>query len=693
MSELQSAMRCEACGGELQYSEDRKKARCLHCGNEYFFKEQKSNSLVLALNLANQKRAACDFDGAAIEYKAVLEENPNDAEANWGLAISIYGIEYVEDPRTKKRIPTCRRTIKESILDNEYYKAALANATSEQRELYREKAEVIDRLQKKIKRQLEDEEEYDVFISFKSTDDNGRPTRDRQIARTIYDELKKRGIKTFYSEVTLKNRIGEDYEPIIYKALYSCKFFILVATSEENLNAAWVKNEWSRFRDRVQDESLINAGCAVFDNLNVNELPPFLRGQGISLAKYPAGGYEVEIADGLAARFGLTNKNEEAEEIKRQIEEQKKFQKELEKRLKQVQSSKPAAGGTTTDALMTRAMQELSVGDMTSARNYFQKTVDADPSNGKAFWGLFLCALKAKNVEEAAKKVDRETLSQALQNKNFKIACKFADEDTKREIVLYAKMVSAQLAERIAELEPAYKQNLAEGQRIDAIIKQKKSEREEIIRKAKSCGKYNKELFEQGRKTNLEELYQEEKRFFAQYHQQPNWDNYFPMNKCNYKAPEPDGAKGWAAVFIAAIAVAIVFAVLFFILGIIAYNNGKWGDATFMPGLYAWIESWFWGNITVPIVIGLIAGGVVCLVGAIIVRKKGANEMKLWERGLNNYEQEVDLSNQVIDLNRQILKLLTKKDLIDQIIKEQKANYEFDCSVLRALSPSNGNKG
>lgn len=284
MSENYKMLRCEACGGELQYSEDRKSAVCLNCGNTYYFRDEKSEAVIMALNIANARRIACDFDTAVINYKALIERNPDDAEAHWGLVLSTYGIEYVEDPRTRKHIPTCRRTIRESILENANYKAALANAAPEQRAVYEEKAVIIDRLQKKIKRQLEDEEEYDVFISFKSTDENGNPTKDRQIARRIYDELNNRGIKTFFSEVTLKSRLGEDFEPIIYKALYSCKFFILVATSVENMNSAWVKNEWSRFRDRVFDEALSNPGCAVFENMGPNDLPPFLKGQGVSLA-------------------------------------------------------------------------------------------------------------------------------------------------------------------------------------------------------------------------------------------------------------------------------------------------------------------------------------------------------------------------------------------------------------------------
>lgn len=398
-------MNCESCGGALVYAEDGKSAKCPFCGNVYHFKAEKSEALVLALNRANEYRLKNDFDGAITEYKLVTERNPEDSEAYWGLAISTYGIEYVEDPRTKKRIPTCRRTVQKSILEDENYLKALENATEEQKEIYERKAGIIDRLQRNIKRRLEEEEDYDVFISFKSTDEDGNPTKERGVARRIYDELEKRGIKTFFSEVTLRDRIGEDYEPIIYKALYSCKFFILVAASEENMNSAWVKNEWSRFRDRVFDENLTGAGCAVFEGISPSVLPAFLRGQGINLAKYPAGGYEIEIADALSAKFGFTHKNDEAEEIRRQIEEQKKAfeeqQRALEERLKNVAATAtPAAGASATvNSLLKRAKQESESGDYDAAQNYYNKVLDADPENAEAWLGLFYASNRVKDAE------------------------------------------------------------------------------------------------------------------------------------------------------------------------------------------------------------------------------------------------------------------------------------------------------
>ena len=453
-------LRCEICGGELQYSADGRAAKCLACGNEFWFKEEKSEALALALNRAGEKRRRNDFDSAIDEYRIVIGENPEDAEAHWGLVVSTYGIEYVEDYRTGKLIPTCRRAVpKESVLDNEDYKLAVKYAAPEQREKYEKQAQEIDRLQQEIKNKIDGEEDYDVFISFKSTDDD-RPTADRYIARRIYDELEKRGIKTFYSEETLRSRAFDDYEPIIFKALFSCKFFILVATNAAYIESAWVKNEWSRFRDRARDENLTNNCCAVFKNIKTSDLPAFIRKQGVDLSKYPAGGYEIELADNISVRLGKTKRQSEADEIRKQIEEQRRAfeesQKALEQKLaaaSQTESAGPAAKGAsaTVRSLLLRAAQEREDGNFDKARDYYGKVLDADPENSDGWFGLFLCDNSAKAPDAlgwiSVCKADtfdsviaaNKTILGRFNERNYRNAEKYADENRRKELDAYKK--------------------------------------------------------------------------------------------------------------------------------------------------------------------------------------------------------------------------------------------------------------
>ena len=443
---MEKFMQCECCGAELQPPVDGVTVECEYCGRKIVWKEPKSESLILALNRANNFRRANRFSDAIMEYRLITERNPQDAEAWWGLTVSTYGIEYVKDPRGGY-VPTCHRTVREEIFTNGDYKKAITNAAESQRAEYENEAKEIDRLQKEILRLVDEGEDYDVFVSFKSKDLQGRMTKDASVARNIYDELTNRGIKTFFSDVTLSNKLFTDYEPIIYRALTSCKYFILVATSEKNLNSEWVKNEWSRFEERMEKEKLSGVACAVFEGGEVKELPPFLRAQGVDLRQYPAGGYEKVIADNIERKLGKKKKSKEEEEILRQIEEQKKAQRELEERLKGIQKtgvgdSVPAANmGMSVESLLVRARQEAEVGNWDKARDYYTKAIDSAPRNAEAWFGLACVDFHLIDGNGLFDALELKNTAEFLKNKNLAKTLEYATGDLKdRYQSLYAEL-------------------------------------------------------------------------------------------------------------------------------------------------------------------------------------------------------------------------------------------------------------
>ena len=61
-------------------------------------------------------------------YEEILNEDNEDAEAHWGLVLSKFGIEYVDDPATAKKIPTCHRASFESLQKDENFGIALEYA-------------------------------------------------------------------------------------------------------------------------------------------------------------------------------------------------------------------------------------------------------------------------------------------------------------------------------------------------------------------------------------------------------------------------------------------------------------------------------------------------------------------------------------------------------------------------------------
>ena len=312
--------KCEMCGGQLEISPDGMKAKCPYCGSTYSYSLPVTREIAIGLDRANNYRLHNMFDNAVVEYKTLLKDKAfeNNAEAYWGLVLSEYGIEYVRDMRDDVYVPTCHRTVSRSIFDDENYGKAVACASPDMRAVYEQKAAEIDELQRSIKSQAEAVEASDVFICFKSTD-NRAATKDRYIARRIYDELTKRGFRTFFSEVSLKSKLGSDYEPLIYKALTTAKAMILVATKEEYLDSPFVRNEWSRFLERKKNEPSLFV-IPVFGDIDPSALPS--SEQGVDLSKYPAGGYETDIADNLESRLGKRSVPKINEEI---IEEYNRY--------------------------------------------------------------------------------------------------------------------------------------------------------------------------------------------------------------------------------------------------------------------------------------------------------------------------------------------------------------------------------
>lgn len=290
--------KCETCGGVLELSKDGLSAKCKYCGNEYSFKKPCDENI----NRADNYRLNCLFDNAIIEYKTMLQNDyyKDNDKVYWGMVLATYGIEYIFDKANESYIPTCHRTILKSILQDEKYLNALKYSTNENRENYILKAQEIDELQKNIIAISKEIENYDIFICFKSTY-NRQATEDRFIARKIFDELTKRGFNVFFSEITLKGKLGSDYEPIIYKALTTCQSMIFVCTNEEFIDAPFIRNEWSRFLDRKKQDLKLTF-IPVFKNINPMSLPS--KEQGIDLAKYPVGGYEVDLADNLESILG-----------------------------------------------------------------------------------------------------------------------------------------------------------------------------------------------------------------------------------------------------------------------------------------------------------------------------------------------------------------------------------------------------
>lgn len=242
-----AVFKCKMCGGALNVEGNLTTATCEYCGSQQTLPRLNDDKLERLYDRANHFRRNNEFDKAMGIYEQILDENNEDAESYWSLVLCRYGIEYVEDPTSHKRIPTVNRVQYTSIFDDDNYKSALQYADISQKILYEQEARAINEIQKGILDISQREEPFDVFICYKETDERGQRTHDSVYANEIYHELTEEGMKVFFARITLEDKLGVAYEPYIFAALNSAKVMVVIGTRPEFFNAVWVRNEWSRY--------------------------------------------------------------------------------------------------------------------------------------------------------------------------------------------------------------------------------------------------------------------------------------------------------------------------------------------------------------------------------------------------------------------------------------------------------------
>ena len=415
-------IKCKMCGGDVDVQQGATWGTCDFCGCKVTFPKDSSDQRVNLFNRADAFRRQNEFDKAISAYEKILEDDQTDAEAHWGAAISRFGIEYVENPVTFERKPTLHRLQTTSILADEDYKAAIENAPDEEtRKLYEQQAQEIADIQKKVLEQSEREEQYDIFLSYKETDANGERTHDSVLAFEVYNTLTREGYNVFYAKESLKGRLGDEYEPIIFSALRSAQVMVLIGTKKEYFEAEWVRNEWTRYldimkqeKDKPQDEQIPRQLIPCYRDMDAYELPVELNMlQSMNMNSL---GFLQELSAGIKKIMEGATQNSyvgKTDEISR---------------------------------LLQRAMNQSELGEFGRADALAEKVLELDPNNATAQMVKLLVQLKVNTPDELVKQKQPLT-----HNRLYIMACRNAKGAQKKRYESYNKKI-------ISNLETAEKQ-------------------------------------------------------------------------------------------------------------------------------------------------------------------------------------------------------------------------------------------
>jgi len=405
-----SVFKCKMCGGALEINNNETVAECEYCGTKQTLPRLDDEKRANLYNRANHFRRNNEFDKATSIYEQILNEDGTDAEAYWSLVLCRYGIEYVEDPSSHKRIPTVNRAQFTSIFDDDNYKSALQYADGYQQSIYEEEAKTINEIQKGILAISQKEEPFDVFICYKETDNNGRRTQDSVLAQDLYYQLNQEGFKVFFARITLEDKLGSAYEPYIFAALNSSKLMIVLGTKPEFFNAVWVKNEWSRYLTLIKNgakKMLIPA----YKDMDPYDLPEeFSHLQAQDMSKL---GFMQDLIRGI-----------------------KKIVTEDENKTNVVKETIVAGDNAKTESLLKRVFMFLEDGDFRSAEEYCEKVLDIEPENPQAYLGKLMIDLHVRKQE------DLQKCEESFDNNiNYRKVVRFADDNLKNVLIGYRENI------------------------------------------------------------------------------------------------------------------------------------------------------------------------------------------------------------------------------------------------------------
>ena len=417
---------CRCCGARLEFTQGMTVVKCNYCDVRQTIPILDFDEKALLWERAEELRRSGEYDRAMSLYGQIEKLCPDDPEVYWAKVLCRYGIEYVENPVSHKRVPTINRIQYTSVIDDaDYRKAVKLAENGDCRRIYILDAQTFDALRGKILSVSLNEPPYDIFICYKENDSSDRRTEDSVIAAELYRTLSAEGWRVFFSRITLENKAGTEYEPYIFAALNSAKIMLVIGTSPENINAVWVKNEWSRYLARMNEN-----------------------GEGILVPMYKG-----MLKEHLPAEFNHLHAVDMSEPD---------FESELVRGIRKILSknAEPKAEKnleipSDNAGMLRRAELFLEDENFTKADELCEKVLDCEPENAQAYLIKLLAEYQICSAEKLGECAKDVTVSG-----NYAKAMRFGDDSLKSwlesEAAAAKKAWDNGLAERTAEKERAY---------------------------------------------------------------------------------------------------------------------------------------------------------------------------------------------------------------------------------------------
>lgn len=371
---------CRCCAAPLDVKSGMTVCRCSYCDVLQTIPRLDHDEKAVLWERAEALRRGGEYDRALSLYGELLELDGTDPDIYWSMTLCRYGVDYVEEQGSRRRIPTLNRIQYKPVIEDEDYRTATRLADGEQRRVYMDEAMRLEALRKDIIEVSMTEQPYDIFICYKETDSSGRRTEDSVLAGRLYRALTAEGWRVFFARVSLEDKAGTMFEPYIFAALNSARLMLAVGTSPENFNAVWVRNEWSRYLNRMSEKGE-GALVVMYKGMLSEHLPEeFSHLQRIDMSQSD---FTEELIRG--ARKLLNERQSPAASAPVEVSEDGE-----------------RVIGVTADTLLRRAKLALEDEEYESAWQFCERALDAEPESAGAYLMQLLAEYKVGSVEALA---------------------------------------------------------------------------------------------------------------------------------------------------------------------------------------------------------------------------------------------------------------------------------------------------
>ena len=385
---------CFMCGGSVSPDESGSVGTCMGCGHSSMFPKSDHKKLNRISYLRNSFR----FDEGLKIAKELIAKEPEDSEAYLAALLCEYGVQYIRDGSA--RFPVCCKDISllPAIKESEYYKKTLYYATEENHPSYEKLGDSLEDSYNIALNILRQDKEYDVFV----LSPEGISVEEDLEGEKLYLRCSQNlNLSVFYAPEMLSEMDVVEKTAQTVHALKHSKVLLPAFRSLDDCHSNYLAYAVKLFCEEAQKDSS-KVALPIFDS------------HAVQFQQIPE---ELVWCDDV---YDCTE-DEFMREISEKIEGMLKPEEAAI-----VPDSIVTATAANKENLVKRAYMFLEDGEFETADSYFDKILDIDIEDSRAYIGKLLAECRIRNEDEIA------TLPQTVtDDKNFKKAIRFATPEQK----------------------------------------------------------------------------------------------------------------------------------------------------------------------------------------------------------------------------------------------------------------------